>query len=133
MDLLRTEISCDAFLELIRPDSGVRHVVELECVREKHVTLIELFKFSQIAIVGIIDDDTDLVIRFEEAAFHTGVIKDLLCTFCRLWVGTKEVKGLNHDQSLFATKSFLIIRLPSVEDVSYVWEEDTVVLSFGLF
>ena len=43
------------------------------------------------------------------------------------------MKRLRHDESLFATKGLLIVRLPCVEDIPCVRQEKTVVFGLGAF
>ena len=43
------------------------------------------------------------------------------------------MEGLRHDKGFLAAKGFLIVRCPSIEDISDVWQEKTVIISFGTF
>ena len=125
-------MSFDAFLEIISPLSGSRHV---GIQGFASICLSKLRDLSQLFVVAVVDDDAESVLGFKEAAHHSGVVEHLVCTFNRkrLWKGPEEVKRLRHDESLFATKGLLIVRLPSIEDIPGVRQEKTVVFSLGTF
>ena len=42
---------------------------------------IKLRELSQPFVIDVVEDQADLIVRFEEASDHAGVVEDLRCTF----------------------------------------------------
>ena len=86
LDLVRADaIGFDALLKLVSPLLGTRHVRILKFVSEStqiHSTalLCKLWQLSELAVAHVAEDEAYLIVGFEEATFHPGVVKDLGCS-----------------------------------------------------
>ena len=45
------------------------------------VPLLKFWDFSELVVADIVEDQADLVVRFEETSDHAGVVKDLGSAF----------------------------------------------------
>ena len=85
LDLVFAEpILLDAFLKLVSPLSGLRHVSKLEfvvwfIVHFVHpvLPLRKLWELSELVVADVVEDKADLVVRLEEASDHARVVEDL--------------------------------------------------------
>ena len=88
--VLADAILLDAFLKLVSPLSGIRHVRIMELVTPH---LRKIRDHSELVVMLVAEDQADLIVRLEEASFHPRVIKHLGCSFdCKgLRKGTEEM------------------------------------------
>ena len=119
-------IRFDALLKIISPLSGIRHVIKI-------IIVIKLTEFSELVVMLAAEDKADLFVRFEVAAYHTAVVKDLLCTSgSLLWVRAEEMQWFDIDGDHLTLFGTLEVRPPRTEDVSSVWEQDTTDIILGI-
>ena len=110
-DLVCFEAICfDSFLECVSPIASFWYGAL------KSTKLRAIF---EIVVDVVVKDQADLVVGFEEAAYHSRVVEDLGCTLdsdgLRKWA--EEVEWLSHNENFLTTESFLNIGGPSLEDI----------------
>ena len=95
--------------------------------------LWKLRDFSEFVVIDVVEDQADLIVGFEKAAYHSWVVKDLWSPLLNgLWEGAVDVKWLSHYDNFFTTEGFLHVWCPSIELVFGVWEQDGIIFGFGL-
>ena len=88
--------------------------------------------FSELVVIDVVEDQADLVVRFEEAAGHAAVVKDLLCSLGNLlWSRAKKVQWFVINGDLLTLFGTLEVRLPRTEDIFSVWEQDSAEIILG--